>query len=104
MSQVVYWRRELPPLSEQVEGEHELEAESPHLHYDFGDRQVMWSKCYPLLLERAEERIRQELVRLKGSCAHVVHEQVTAKTDDAASLFWLRGRFLFVMYVHGKPS
>lgn len=100
MSQVVYWRRELPPLSEQIEGEHDLEAESPHLHYELGDRQLMWSKCYPLLLEQAESRIRQELTRLHGSCAHVVDEQITAKVDDAQSLFWLRGRFQFVMYVH----
>jgi hypothetical protein len=104
MSHVVYWRRDLPPLSEEIEGEHEVEAESPHVHYDFGRREAMWSKCYGLLQEVAEERIRQEVLRLGGSCAHVVDEAITAKTDDAAALFWLRGRFRFVMYVHPKTS
>ena len=100
MPQVVYWRRDLAPLSERIEGEHEVEAESPHLHYDTGNRQVMWGTCYPLLHAVAEERIRQEVVRLGGSCAHVTDEHITAKTDDAASTFWLRGRFSFVMFVH----
>jgi hypothetical protein len=103
MSTIVYWRRDLPPMSEQIEGTHEVEAESPHIHYDFGRRAEMWAKCYgPLQLE-AEERIRQEVLRLGGSCAHVVDEAIRSKTNDAEGLFWLRGRFRFVMYVHPKP-
>lgn len=97
---VVYWKRDLPPLSEEIEGEHEVEAESSHLHYDCGRREAMWATCYGLLQQAAEERIRQELRRLGGSCAHVVDEAVTAKTNDADAVFWLRGRFRFVMYVH----
>ena len=38
MSQIVYWRRDLPPLSEQVEGEHELEADSRHVPHGHGPR------------------------------------------------------------------
>jgi hypothetical protein len=104
MSKVVYWRRELQPLSEQIEGEHEIEAESPHVHYDFGRREAMWGVCYGKLMEEAERRMVQEVQRLGGSCAHVLEEIVTARTDDAASLFWLRGRFRYVMYTHPKDA
>ena len=100
MTQVVYWRQELPPLSELLEGEHEIEAESAHVHYDFGDRQAMWRECYGLLATVAEERVRQEISRLGGSCAHIIEEQITARTDDGSALFWLRGRFRFLMYRH----
>ena len=100
MPQVVYWRQDLPPLSEQLEGEHEIDAESPHVHYSFGDREAMWSQCYGLLQKRSEERVKQEVLRLGGSCAHIVEEQITTKTDDAAALSWLHGRFRFLMYTH----
>lgn len=100
MSKVIFWRRELPPLSEQIEGEHEVEAESPRLHCDYGNRQALWGTCYPLLLEQAEKRISEEVARLGGSCAHVLDEAITAKLDDAQAEFALHGRFRYVMYVH----
>lgn len=100
VSKVIYWRRELPPLSEQIEGEHEVEAESPHVHFDYGNRAAMWSKCYEPLMAEAEKRMAQEVLRLGGSCAHVLEEIVTAKTNDATSMFWLHGRFRYVMYTH----
>jgi len=100
MSKVVYWRRELPPLSEQIEGEHELEADSPSVHQDIGERQLLWGRCYPKLLEAAERRILQEVERLGGTCAHVVDEVITAKADDANAQFALHGVFRYVMYVH----
>jgi hypothetical protein len=102
--QIVYWRRDLPPLSEQIEGEHEIEAESSQVHYDFGRRETMWATCYEVLQEQAAERIRQEVLRLGGTCAHVVDEAITAKTNDAEALFSLRGRFRFVMYVHAGTA
>ncbi len=100
MAKIIYWRRELPPLSEQIEGEHEVDATSPAMHYDFGARDTLWGRCYPLLLEAAEVRIAQEVERLGGSCAHIVDETVTVKLDDAAATFALRGAFRFIMYVH----
>lgn len=100
MTQVVYWRQELPPLSELLEGEHEIEAESTHVHYAPGERPAMWSKCYETLQAVAETRVSQEIGRLGGSCAHIVDEQITAKTDDASAVFWLRGRYRFLMYRH----
>jgi hypothetical protein len=100
MSKVIYWRRELPPLSEQIEGEHEIEAESPRIPLHTGARELLWGRCYPLLLAAAERRLAQEVERLGGSCAHVVDEVITAKADDASSEFALHGRFRYVMYVH----
>ena len=104
MTQVVYWRQELPPLSEMLEGEHEIETESQHVHYSVGGREAMWSACYGLLQTATEERLRQELGRLGGSCAHIVDEQVTARTDDASAMFWLRGRYRFLMYRHPQAT
>ncbi|MCA9677973.1 MAG: hypothetical protein H6708_19380 [Kofleriaceae bacterium] len=100
MDRIVYWRRELPPLSEQLEGTHELEADSEHVPHGFADRDALWGRCYRSLVEVARARIIQEVERLGGSCAHVVDEQIAARTDDVAGEFWLRGTFRFVMYVH----
>lgn len=100
MAQVVYWRRELPPLTELVEGEHELVATSEHVHASWADRDALWGRCYQSLAVRAEARIAQEVVRLNGSCAHVVSEQVTSKRDDADDTMWLVGVYRFVMYRH----
>lgn len=104
MAKIVYWRRELPPLSERIEGEHEVEADSPATHFESGvARQLLWGASYPKLLEQAEARIAQEVARLGGSCAHVVDEVITAKVDDANALFALHGRFRYVMYTHPVP-
>jgi len=99
-AQVIYWRRELPPLSEVIEGTHEVEAESPKLRNDVVERAELWKRCYPHLLEAAERRTTQELARLGGSCGHIIDEQIVARTNDATGEFWLHGRFRFVMYRH----
>lgn len=97
---LVYWRRELPPLSEQIEGEHELTADSARVHASWADRDALWGQCHADLMERARLRLRQEVARLGGSCAHVVDEAITARHDDHTDEFWLHGRFRFVLYVH----
>jgi hypothetical protein len=103
VSKIVYWRRELPPLSEEIEGEHEIEANSPAVPYATSPaRDRLWGACYPQLLENAEVRMAQEVVRLGGSCAHVVEEVITAKVDDANAEFSLHGRFRYVMYTHPR--
>ncbi|MBK9033657.1 MAG: hypothetical protein IPL61_20730 [Myxococcales bacterium] len=99
MAQIVYWRRELPPLSQQIEGEHEALATSEQVHASWADRDALWHRCYLSLAAAAERRIAQEVVRLGGSCAHVVSEQVTTKRDDANETMWLVGLYRFVMYV-----
>lgn len=100
MPPIVYWRRELPPLSEQIEGEHEVTADSERVHGAWGDRAALWGRCYPTLMAAAEARLAAEVARLGGSCAHVVDETVSAKGDDGSGDFWLSGRFRYVLYVH----
>ena len=100
MADLIYWRRELPPLSEQLEGEHEITADSERVHASWADRDTLWGRCYQDLMARARERIIQEVLRLGGSCAHVLDEAVTMKRDDRTEEFWLAGRFRYVMYVH----
>jgi len=100
MAQIVYWRRELPPLSEQLEGEHEITATSERVHLSWDERDALWSRCYDHLMANARARIVQEVERLGGSCAHVLEEAITAKQDDVTGEFWLAGTFRYVMYVH----
>ena len=98
MSQVIYWRRDLPPLRDEVEGEHEVEADGPAIPHDLVHRAELWGRCYPPLIAEAERRITQEVTRLKGACAHVVDEVITARVDDVAGTFRLHGRFRYVLY------
>jgi hypothetical protein len=103
MSQIIYWRRDLPPLSEELEGTHEVIARSEHIHADWADRDGLWGKCYDSLMAAARARIVQEVERLGGSCAHVVDEEIVSKTDDGTGQFWLIGTFTFVLYRHPRP-
>ena len=100
MPSIVYWRRELPPLSEQIEGEHEITADSARVHGAWGDRDALWSRCHDDLMSRARARIGDEVTRLGGSCAHVVDEVIAVRRDDGSGDFWLSGTFRYVMYVH----
>ena len=100
MTKVVYWRRDLPPLSEQIEGEHELIATSEHAQMSLANRDELWGRCYRSLTARAEARLAQEVARLGGSCAHVLDEQVTSKVDDATGAMWLIGVYRYVLYRH----
>jgi hypothetical protein len=103
MAKIVYWRRELPPLSEQLEGEHEVASSSPRVHYEWAAPDAHWSACHAELLACARERITQEVARLGGSCAHVVDEVVRARRDEATQEFWLEGTFTFLLYRHPEP-
>jgi hypothetical protein len=100
MAQIVYWRQELPPMSEELEGEHEVTARSERIHASWSERGALWGRCYDRLVANAHDRIAAEVRRLGGSCAHVTHEQITSRQDDAAGEFWLEGTFRYVMYVH----
>lgn len=104
MSKIVYWRRELPPLSEQLEGEHEVTATSDRVHTTWSERDVSWGSCHESLMIHAADRITQEVQRLSGTCAHVLDESVVSHRDDATEEFWLVGTYRFTMYVHPPAS
>lgn len=100
MAKIVYWRRELPPMSEQLEGEHEITATSDRVRTTWSEREVSWARCHDSLAAHAQDRITQEVRRLGGTCAHVLEEVVTSRRDDATEEFWLVGTYRFTMFVH----
>ena len=97
---VVYWRRDLPPLRDESIGEQEVQARSASVALSSVEHDQLWADCYPNLLQAASERITQEVLRLHGSCAHVLDEKIEAKTSYATGEYWLEGRFTYVLYVH----
>ena len=99
-ARIIYWRRELPPLSEEIDGEHVVEATSARVHASWAERDLLWGRCYEDLMIHARDRIAQEVTRLGGSCAHVTDEIVRARTDDGSGDFWLEGTFTYTLYRH----
>ena len=49
-------------------------------------------------MSRTHARLEQEIARLGGDFAHVLHESVDSRHDDARGEAWLRGRFTYVLY------
>ena len=96
--QTVYWHRELPPLDGEVLDEHVLEAASHRVSGSIERHGDLWNRCYAALMERATERLVQEVARLGGHYAHVLDEHVDSKRDDAVNESWLHGRFSYVLY------
>ena len=95
---VVYWHRDLPPLTAEVMGEHTLEADSRRVPLAFSRGDEEWGRCYGDLMARAHARLEQEVLRLGGHYAHVRHEVVYPKRDEAAGEAWLYGRYEYVLY------
>jgi len=95
---IVYWHRDLPPINADASGEHSMEATSKHISGTLSHGGELWHECYEDLLAKAEERLRQEVLRLGGDYAHVLDEWVDARHDDATSEAWLSGRFKYTLY------
>jgi len=96
--QIVYWHRELPPLTAEAAGEHTLEADSRRVPLEYSRADDEWGKCYGDLMSRARARLEQEVARLGGHYAHVRHEIIHQRHDDATGEAWLYGRFEYVLY------
>jgi hypothetical protein len=97
-ARVVYWYRELPPLTAEAVGEHTLEADSRRVPLAFARGDEEWGRCYGDLMSSARVRLEQEVARLGGQYARVRHEVVYPRHDDAAGEAWLYGRFEYVLY------
>jgi hypothetical protein len=97
-TKTVFWHRELPPLSAEPIGDHIVEAASQHVPGTLAHRDELWDQCYANLMARTHVRLEQEVDRLGGDLAHVVHESVETRHDDARGETWLRGRFTYVLY------
>ncbi len=55
-------------------------------------------RCYRELMANTEARLTQEIARFGGDCAHVHHESIDTRHDDAAGEAWLHGCFSYLLY------
>jgi hypothetical protein len=94
---IVYWHRELPPLDGKVLGDHVVEATSHHVPHTLAHRDELWDECYRDLMNETNRRIEQEVSRLSGRYAHVLHESIDTRRDDVKGESWLRGRFTYTL-------
>ena len=98
VSKVVYWHRELPPMDGTVLHEHVIEATSDRVNGSIERDGGLWQRCHATLMQRATERLSQEIARLDGDFAHVLDEHVDSRRDDLTNESWLLGRFSYVLY------
>jgi hypothetical protein len=94
----IYWHRELPPLDAQPIGEHVVEASSTRVPDTIANRDDVWNRCERELMEKARERLRQEMARLGGRYAHVFDESLEPRHDARTGETWLYGRFTYMLY------
>jgi len=97
-TKAVFWHRDLPPLDAEVIGEHTLEAVSGRVPGTLSHRDEIWDRCYEELMANTEKRLRQEIERLSGRYAHILHESIDSRHDDRVNEAWLHGEFTYVLY------
>jgi hypothetical protein len=97
-TRTVFWHRDLPPLDAEVMGEHTLEAVSGRVSGTLSHRDEIWDQCYLQLMAQTHERLAQEMARLGGRYAHILHESIDSRHDDRVNEAWLHGRFTYVLY------
>jgi hypothetical protein len=97
-TRILYWHRELPPLTAEAMGEYTLEATSRHVAAGFSRADEEWGRCYGDLMTQARDRLEQEVARLGGHYAHVGEELISPQHDDRIGEAWLYGRFKYVLY------
>jgi hypothetical protein len=103
-AKIVYWHRELPPLDADLVAEHTVEADSSRVPGTIAHRDALWDQCYRELMANAEQRLAQEVARLRGHFAHVHDEAIAPKHDDASGEAWLHGRFSYMLYRRREGS
>jgi hypothetical protein len=79
-------------------GEHTVEATSCRVLGTLAHRDELWDRCYDDLMNRASERLKQEIERLGGHYAHVLDESIDSRRDDASGETWLHGFFTYALY------
>jgi hypothetical protein len=94
----IYWHRELPPFDAQPIGEHVVEASSSHVPDTIARRDELWGQCEAELMVNARERLREELARLGGRCAHVLRESIEPRHNPCTGETWLYGCFTYMLY------
>jgi hypothetical protein len=94
----IYWHRDLPPLQAEAIGEHTVEATSGRISGTIAHRDELWAQCEDKLMAEVCERLTQEMSRLGGRYAHVLHEALDTRHDDATGEAWLHGQFVYMLY------
>jgi hypothetical protein len=97
-TKAVFWHRDLPPLDAEVMGEHTLEAVSGRVPGTLSHRDEIWDRCYEDLMAQTDVRLTQEIARLGGRYAHILHESIDSRHDDRVNEAWLHGTFTYVLY------
>ena len=97
-NEIIYWHRELPPLDAEAIGEHIIEANSGRVPGSLAHRDELWNQCYEDLMSQVRIRFEQEIARLGGDYAHVLHEAVESKHDAIAGEAWLHGFLTYMLY------
>ena len=97
-TKAVFWHRDLPPVDAEVMSEHTLEAVSGRVPGTLSHRDEIWDRCYEELMARTEARLAQEITRLGGRYAHILHESIDSRHDDRVNEAWLHGQFTYVLY------
>ena len=103
-TKIVFWHRELPPLSADLVAEHTVEASSSRVPGTLAHRDELWERCHRELTVNAEHRLAQEVARLGGDFAHVHDEAIDARSDAASGEAWLHGRFDYMLYRRRQES
>ena len=94
---IVYWHRDLPPLSAEVMADGEVEATSARVAGTLANRDRLWERCLAELMSEAQTRLEQEVGRCGGRYAHVLAEAIDTKRNDATGEAWLHGKFDYVI-------
>ena len=97
-TKIVYWHRDLAPIDAELMAEHTVEASSSRVAGTLAHRDELWDRCYQELMANTESRLVTEVARLGGDYAHVHHEAISPKHDDAAGEAWLAGCFTYMLY------
>jgi len=95
---VVFWHRDLPPVSAELMADHTVEATSSRVPGTLSHRDELWQHCYDEMMANVHGRLRQEIARLGGDYAHVHDESIDTRHDEAAGEAWLHGRFSYMLY------
>lgn len=97
-SKIIFWHRELPPVSAEPMDEHIVEADSAHVAGTIAHRDELWDQYYEDLMSKVSARLAQEVTRLGGHYAHVLDESVDSRHNDVTNESWLHGRFTYMLY------
>ena len=102
-NRIIYWHRDLPPVTAELIGDHTVEATSSRVADTFDGRDELWRRCHDELMANVSARLLQEIDRLGGDYAHVHDEIVEPRHDEAAGEAWLHGQFSYMLYRRTSP-